>query len=50
MRSKVSSGKAGGILEIGREAGRLMDTELDKDRIKLNMKRLLTEAQALEIV
>lgn len=27
-----------------------VDTELDKDRIKLNMKRLLTEAQALEIV
>lgn len=27
-----------------------VDTELDKNRIKLNMKHLLTEAQALEIV
>ena len=27
-----------------------VDTELDKDRIKVDMRKLLTEAQALEIV
>ena len=27
-----------------------VDTELDKDKIKVNMRHLLTEAQALEIV
>jgi len=27
-----------------------VDTELDKDRIKIDMRKLLTEAQALEVV